>query len=134
MNPIEKIQFGKAYKSSPKAFTDLHAGGLFFCVPYEEIITFFQDGKVELKRSVIETFRPMDGPSEIDAINNFNRKGTFKLSDRKYIVCEFEDFSMVGLPLDINQDILAFHCYFKLSGQQMGSAFKLSKETKGTIK
>jgi len=95
MNPIAKIQFDKAYKSGPKASTDLHAGGIFFCVPYEEIITFFENGKVEIKRRVIEYFRPMDGQSEIDEINNFKLVGTYKLSDRKYIECTFNNLSMI---------------------------------------
>jgi hypothetical protein len=126
MNPIEKIKFDKEYKSSPKASTDLHAGGIFFCVPYEEIITFYKDGKVEIKRSVIENFRPMDGQSEIDEINDFKLKGTYELSSKKYIKCKFEDFSMIGLPLEINQDILTFHCHRKTNGQQFGNAFRLS--------
>jgi len=125
-NPLELIQFGKAYKSGPKASTDLHAGGIFFCVPYEEILTFSQDGTLELIKRVIENFRPFDGQQEIDAINNFKIKGTYRLSDRKYIQCEFENYTMTGLPLQNNPDILAFHCYY--TGRQgLGKAFALSK-------
>ena len=125
MNPIEKLQFEIEYKSSPMASTDLHAGGIFFCVPYEEIIKFWKDGTVELTRSVIEKFRPMDGQSDIDEINSFKLIGTYELSDRRYIECKFEGFSMIGLPLDINPNILTFHCYQKANGHQFGNAFKL---------
>ena len=130
MNPIDKIQLNKEYKSGPHASTDLHAGGIFFCVPYEDIITFFENGKVEIKKRVIETFRPMDGQYDIDAINHFKLTGTYELSDRGYINCTFEGFTMVGLPLEINQDILVFHCYHKIKGQQFGNAFKRSTEIK----
>ncbi|MEZ4957994.1 MAG: hypothetical protein R2825_30830 [Saprospiraceae bacterium] len=129
MNPIEKIQFEKEYKSSPRASTDLHAGGIFFCVPYEEIIKFWKEGKVELTRRVIERFRPMDGQSEIEEINNFKLVGTYELTDRKYIECKFEDWSMIGLPLEVNQNILTFHCHQKANGFQFGNAYKLSNET-----
>lgn len=126
MNPIQNIQFEREYKSSPMASTDLHAGGIFFCVPYEEIIKFGKGGKVELTKKVIENFRPMDGQSEIDKINNFKLIGTYQLSSRKYIECKFEDFSMIGLPLKKNQNILTFHCYHKSSGHQFGRAFQLT--------
>lgn len=126
MNPLEKIHFEKEYKSSPMASTDMHAGGIFFCVPYEEIIKFWENGKVELTRRVIEYFRPMDGQPEIDEINNFKLIGTYGLSDRNYIECKFEGFSMTGLPLEINPNILVFHCYRNVNGFQFGNAFKLS--------
>ena len=126
MNPIDKIQFERAYKSGPKASTDIHAGGIFFCVLYEEIIKFWKNGRVELTKKVIENFRPMDGQSEMDEIDNFKLIGTYKLSDRAYIECNFEDFSMIGLPLEINKDILTFHCYHQANGYQFGNAFKLS--------
>lgn len=126
MNPIEKIQFNKEYISGPKASTDIHAGGIFFCVPYYEIITFFENGTVEITKRVIENFRPMNGQSEIDKINNFKWSGTYELTDRNYIECKFANFSMLGLPLKINEDILAFHCYRVTSGLQFGNVFKLS--------
>lgn len=127
MNVIEAIQFEKEYQSGPQASTDLHAGGIFFCVPYREIMIFFQDGSVVFKKKVIENFRPMDGQLEIDEINNFYMKGTYQLSSKKYIRCEFENLVMVGLALEINRDILTFHCYFKSGGPQKGKAFQLAK-------
>ena len=39
---------------------------------------------------------------------------------------KFEDFSMIGLPLKKNQNILTFHCYHKSSGHQFGRAFQLT--------
>ncbi len=89
MNPIEKIAFEKEYKSGPKASTDVHAGGIFFCVPYEDKIKFRKDGKVELTKTVIEYYRPMDGQFEVDHINNYRLVGTYSLSKNKYIECTF---------------------------------------------
>ena len=125
MNPIQKIQFGKAYISAPKAATDIHAGGIFFCTPYEDIITFFEDGTVEIRRSVIENFRPMDGREEIDRLNNYRKWGQYRLNDRNYIECIFDDFSMIGLPLNEHPGIIAFHTHFKSGGYEIGQAFKL---------
>jgi len=127
MNPIDHLQFEREYKSSPKASTDIHAGGIFFCVPYEDIIIFFENGNVELRKRVIENFRPMGGQSQIDKINNFKLMGTYELSDRNYIECTFENYSMTGLPLKINPTIIAFHCYHKINGHQFGNAFKLTE-------
>ncbi len=126
INPIDKIQLGKKYKSSPQASTELHAGGIFFCIPYEEILIFYEFGKVELTREVIEYFRPMDGDAEIAEFNNFKAVGTVQLSDRNYIECEFEEFTMIGLPLKKNEDILTFHCYGKINVVEAGKAYKLS--------
>ena len=125
INPINIIQFDKVYKSSPKASTDLHAGGVFFCVPYEEMIKFSKRGKVVITRKVIETFRPMDGQHEIDQINNFKLKGKYTSSSGNYIRCNFDNFTMIGLPLELNHNILTFHCHCKNSGRQFGEAYKL---------
>jgi len=126
MNPIEKIHYERAYKSAPKAKTELHAGGIFFCVPYEEVIKFWKNGKVELTKRVIESFRPMEGQSEIDEINNFKLVGTYELSDRAYIACKFDEFMMIGLPLEQNPNTLTFHCFNKTNGHQFGNAYTLT--------
>lgn len=125
MNPIEKIKLGKPYESGPRADTDLHAGGIFFCTPYVEIITFFENGVVEISSSVIEYFRPMDGQYEIDKINAFKLIGKYKLSDREYIECQFENLTMIGLPLNKHPEILAFRCYYKSENQHFSSAYRL---------
>ncbi|WP_353481150.1 hypothetical protein [Haliscomenobacter sp.] len=125
MNPLEKIKLGKPYKSGPRASTDLHAGGIFFCTPYEEIITFFEDGVVEISSSVIEFFRPMDGQAEIDKINEFKLVGNYLLPAREYIECQFENLVMVGLPLNENPEILTFHCSSKTASHQYSAAYKL---------
>lgn len=81
-----------------------------------------------IHQRVIETFRPMGGQHEVDLINNFKISGTYKLTDKNNIKCEFDYFSMVGLPLEIHPDILTFHCYFKSGGQAIGKAYKLSND------
>lgn len=124
MNPISKLQFGTPYIASPQASTELHAGGIFFCIPYEERITFFEDGRVELRRKVIEDFRPMDN-QDVDAINDFFLKGSYRLSGRRYILCEFGKRTMTGLPLNDNPDILAFHVH----EWSQGIAYKISDQS-----
>lgn len=127
MNPIEKIQFGKEYVSGPKATTDLHVGGIFFCILYEEVLIFHENGDIELTKRVIERFRPMDG-QDVDRINNFQLNGKFFLSDRNYIVCEFPELKMTGLPLEKHPNMIAFDCHQKGNSSLSGKAFQLKYE------
>lgn len=126
MNPLQKIKFDKEYVSGPRASTDMHAGGIFFCVPYEEVIVFSEDGTVVLSRRVIEHFRPMDGRAETDRRYNFKKEGRYELSKRGYILCRFDGLTMWGLPLKVHQYILSFHCYSEVNGVSFGNAFGLS--------
>lgn len=125
MNPLEQIQLGKEYLSGIEATTDLHAGGIFFCVPYQECIIFRENGIVEITRKVIERFRPMDGQNEIDEINNFKLVGKYLISDRDYLLCEFENLTMTGLPLIENSNTLAFHCHRKRGNREFSSVYTL---------
>ena len=56
-----KVEFNKKYQSGLIANTDLHAGGLFFCIIYRYCLNFFENGKVELTKKLVDAFRPMDG-------------------------------------------------------------------------
>ena len=127
MNPIEKIQFEKEYVSGAKASTDLHAGSIFFCIPYKEILIFYENGNVELKRRIIERFRPMDG-QDVDRINNYRLEGKFSVSSRNYIICEFEELKMTGLPLKEHPNMIAFHCYRKGDYPSLSKVFQLKDE------
>lgn len=49
-NELMKIEINKKYQSSLIANTDLHAGGLFFCIIYQNQLEFFTNGKVELTK------------------------------------------------------------------------------------
>ncbi len=122
-NAKASIKLGAEYISGPKASTDLHAGGIFFCTPYREILTFSADGQVCLRRQVIEFFRPMQGQSEIDRIDQFERIGEYCLNHRGYLQCTFENLTMVGLPLVENPEILTFHCYTRSGDCAYGSAY-----------
>lgn len=123
MNAIDSIKLGEEYISGPKALTDLHAGGLFFCTPYYEVLTFFANGNVSLRTRVIEFFRPMDGQSEIDRINQSETIGTYCTNDRGYIKCIFERITMLGLPLEQHPEILTFHCSTNSGDYAYGSAY-----------
>ncbi|MFC0777659.1 hypothetical protein [Flavobacterium sp. HJSW_4] len=51
-----KIEINKKYLPGLRADTDLHAGGLFFCIIYQNQLEFFENGKVELTKRF---FTPM---------------------------------------------------------------------------
>lgn len=123
--PLEHLELEKEYKTL-KTNTDLHAGGIFFCIPYEESIIFYKNGKVEIKQRVIENFRPMD-QQDLDRINNVRIIGTYRLNLRNYIECDFENFDLTGLPLSENKDIICFHTYDNRTNQPGSSIYKLSR-------
>lgn len=125
MNILDKLQLGKEYLSGPQAMTDLHAGGIFFCVPYLECVIFRENAIVEITRRVIERFRPMDGQTEIDHINNKQLIGKYSISDRNYLVCTFENLYMIGLPLIENPQMLAFNCCQKRGNNQFSMVYTL---------
>ena len=125
MNPIDQLKMEAEYVCGPLITTEFHAGGVFFCVPYEQIIRFSADGTLILFRRVIERFRPMDGQAEIDATNNFRKEGKYMLTDRNYIKCTIENITMIGLPLYENPHILAFDCTLSNIGAGYSMAFVL---------
>ena len=119
------LKIKNKYTSGPLASTDLHAGGIFFCTPYVEHIEFLDNGKVELTRSVIEDFRPMNGAEDAESYNSFQLKGNYLINSRGYLTCEFDGWSFTGLPLDKNPSMISFHRYHKKSGHQSGIIYTL---------
>ena len=105
-----KIELNKKYLSGLKAHTDLHAGGLFFCIIYQNCLEFFESGEVAFTKKLIDAFKPMDA-HDVSAIENYNMIGEYFFNDKGYLECKFEFLELTGLPTEKDQSIIPFHAY-----------------------
>ena len=118
----------KKYQSGLIANTDLHAGGLFFCIIYQNQLEFFENGKVELTKKVVEALRPMD-ENDVEHLQNFKIVGDYSFNDRGYLVCKFEDlfWTFTGLSSEIDSSIIAFNIYDSRLQNKWGEVYKLEE-------
>lgn len=115
-----KLELKRRYLSCMDASTDLHAGGLFFCIIYQRCLQFFEHGRVELTNKIVDAFRPMDS-ADVEMMKNFKVTGKYWFNERGYLVCEFPDVSLTytGVATEKNENILPFYIYnsnHKISG------------------
>src|SRR5262249_10861426 len=111
---LERLVVGAAYRTGPLAWTDLHAGGLFFCVVYRECLRFGRRGRVWRWCQVMDDSRPLD--DEGKQIRADRSEGTYRLNDRGYLACVFPDLQLTGLPCERSPETLAFHAWRPSSG------------------
>lgn len=118
----------KKYQSGLIANTDLHAGGLFFCIIYQNQLEFFENGKVELTKKVVEGLRPMD-ENDVEYLKNFKIVGDYSFNDRGYLVCKFEDlfWTFTGLSSEKDSSIIAFNIYDSRLQNSWGEVYKLEE-------
>lgn len=107
-----KIELKRKYLSSLTADTDLHAGGLFFCIIYQNCLEFFENGKVELSKKLVDAFKPMDDQN-VRYLENYKIIGRYSFNSKGYLVCEFEDIflSFTGLSTEKDSTIIPFHVF-----------------------
>jgi hypothetical protein len=108
-----QIQLDKQYLTGLSATTDLHAGGLFFCIIYNKCLQFHGVGRVTLSKKVVAAVRPMS-PSEPKSID-------------KYTECQFRQIDLILTAESIDEagTMLAFHAFDKRSSRLWGEAYKL---------
>ena len=82
-----KVELNKKYQSGLIANTDLHAGGLFFCIIYRNCLEFFENGKVELTKKVVDAFRPMD-ENDVSHMEHYKIEGKYSFNERFTIFIE----------------------------------------------
>ncbi|AEA42361.1 hypothetical protein [Fluviicola taffensis] len=107
-----KIQYNKKYVSELIANTDLHAGGIFFCIIYRDCLEFFDNGMVEITKKVVDAFRPMDDMDERH-LERYKLSGTYSFNDRGYLICSFEEafLKYTGIFTEKDKSMLPFHIY-----------------------
>ncbi len=122
-----KVELGKKYLSSLMANTDLHAGGIFFCIIYQNCFEFNPDGKVILTKKVVDDFRPMD-IQDVKHLENYKIEGEYFYNDRNYLICDFKDLCLIytGLSTEKNSDIIPFHVYDTRLLKQWGEVYKVT--------
>jgi hypothetical protein len=107
---LRRLVFDVPYRTGPLAWSDLHAGGIFFCVVYRECLQFGPGGQVRRWCEVLDDSRPFD--DEAEKLRATDELGSYHLNDRGYLECVFSDFSMTGLTCQQATELLAF-CGFR---------------------
>lgn len=122
-----RIYFSRPYLGSLEASTDLHAGGIFFCIVYRPALTFFRrNNTVIMSHEIVATPSPMDN-SDVDRIKNVRVKGVWSFNERNHLVCSFENrLYMQGEPTNRSGKMLAFYTSFK--NERSGSAVFVLKK------
>ena len=120
------IELNKKYISELIADTDLHAGGIFFCIIYRKCLVFLDNGEVQLSKELVDPFRPMDD-EDVMRIKNYNHKGRYCLNNRQYLECHFEEIglNLTGLPTKKDPAIIPFRTYNKRFGSSWSEVFIL---------
>ncbi|WPQ60489.1 hypothetical protein SIO70_19255 [Chitinophaga sancti] len=104
---IEKIVFDKAYDGPIDADIDWVAGGNFDGYIYKTTLRFTEEkNEVVLTTKIVDQSR-YDG-EEFDT----NDIGTFSVSDKRAIVCQFPGFDMRGRFLGENCEFIAFSIWY----------------------
>jgi hypothetical protein len=111
---LEQVVLDVPYHTGPLAWTDLHAGGLFFCVVYRECLRFSAGRRVRRWCEVIDDSRPFD--DEPEQLRATDMVGTYRLNDRGYLECLFSDLELTGLPCEQAPELLAFNAFRARSG------------------
>ncbi|MGL4630330.1 MAG: hypothetical protein ACRCVT_03915 [Leadbetterella sp.] len=128
------IQEGNVLKTYPEANnTELHAGGVLFGRVLQNILTIYANRRIELKTIIYNKFRPMDNIDEDEVA--FAKKfppvyGSASINDRGYILFDFEDFYMVGLPLSEEIDKIVFTGYNKKTAMKFSILYFLDETKK----
>lgn len=102
----ELLALDVPYRTGPIALTDLHAGGIFFCVVYRECLQFDADGRVRRWSEVIDDSRAFD--DEADRLREGEAAGTYRINGRGYLECKFRDLKLTGLTCERAPGLLAF--------------------------
>jgi hypothetical protein len=123
------IKINEKYLSGLTASTDLHAGGIFFCIVYKKCLVFSESGTVRLSNELFDAFRPLDS-EDAELMKSSYFEGRYFFNDRNYLICEFEriDLVLTGLNLDRHPDILAFHAHKKGVLGSWGEVFMLEAD------
>ena len=116
------------YSTGLIADTDLHAGGVFFCLIYKKTLVFSDNGVVRFSRELVDPFRPMDD-SEVEVFQNDRHEGKYFLNNNQNVECHFEDIGLelTGRPTKKDPEVLAFHAYNKQGNREWGEVYVLEK-------
>ncbi len=120
------MKINSIYLSELLADTDLHAGGLFFCIIYRNCLEFINDDKVLFTKIIVDSFRPMDEQDGMH-LENYKIDGNYFYNERGYLICEFKDLLLryTGLQTEKNENIIPFHIYDSRLNNQWSEVFHL---------
>jgi hypothetical protein len=119
-----QIELTKTYRSGLMAYTDLHAGGLFFGIVYRHCFLFRDDGTVMFTKELVDAFRPMD-EQDVKRIENYQLSGSYHYNDRGYLQCEFKELSQTYTGFVREPGTIVFHIYDSAHSRQWSDVFTL---------
>lgn len=120
-NALDMLTMDKPYRTGAMASTDLHGGGVFFCIVYAECLQFSSNSQVRRWCEVIDDSRPFD--NEGQEMREFSEVGSFQINDRGYLTCEFPSLLLTGLPCRDAKGLLAFNAWHKTSKRSNGLVY-----------
>jgi len=82
------------FVTGPSAATELHAGGVFFCVLYRRELTFRSSGEVNLEFKILDDWRPLD--REAQSLESQSCVGKLSPNSRGYIEITFPGMNFTG--------------------------------------
>ena len=97
------------FVTGPSATSDLHAGGVFFCVIYRRELTFHPNRLADLNFHVLDNWRPSGG--EVQDLNSKSCSGKVTSNSRGYIEISFPNMQFTGCECDNLSRHLAFHIF-----------------------
>jgi hypothetical protein len=123
------LALNKKYLSGLVANTELHAGGLFFCILYKNCLEFFENGQVELTKKIVDAFRPMD-ENDIRHLEDYRVIGKYSINERGYLVCKFEGVSLIftGVATEKDSSIIPFHVYNSKLTNRWSEVYKIESK------
>ncbi len=124
LHQISRMKIDKNYQSELIVSTDLHAGGIFFCVIYVNCLSFQENGEVVLTKKVKNALRPMD-PNDVKQIENYKSIGVYHRDQNGYWICDFPEIfiSLTGVPTTDKADVIVFHAFDKRLNKQWGELY-----------
>ena len=107
---------GHTYVRGPFATTDLHAGGVLFCVIYLDCLEFGADGRLRRYCEVLDESMRLD--DEGDELRAKEATGRWRWEGGQ-LHCELGDLVLVGAASTERRDLIAFHGWNGAGGESL---------------
>lgn len=100
------------FVTGPEATTDLHAGGIFFCVLYQRELTFHSNRDVSLNYRILDNWRPLD--DEVQCLSSRSKRGKASVDSKGNLTIAFPDMTFTGAECDNLPGHIAFYVHGKI--------------------
>lgn len=108
LDRLQKLCDLSPFVTGPSAQTELHAGGVFFCVLYRRELIFHSNDRVDLNYSLLDNWRPL--ADEAKYLTG-STSGKLRSNSRDYIEIVFPGMTFTGLECENLHGHLSFHVF-----------------------